>query len=134
MSNTKFERTVVRNTKILGLATFAWVFSMAIATFGPEFFWESKLMTLIAILVHTGFGLGMILANMKHISALDELQQRIQLVAMGISLGVAVVIGLSLSLLESSDILPFQAEISFVVVLVSITYMVTLLVANKRYG
>ncbi len=131
---TEFERTILRNTKILGLATFAWVFSMAIATFGPKFFWESMGITAFALLVNTGCGVGMIIANMKHIRALDELQQRIQLVAMGMSLGVAVVFGLALSLVETSGLLPIEADISYVVFLICITYMVTLIVASKRYG
>ncbi len=134
ITKTDFERTVKRNTRILGVATFAWVLSMAFAAFGPEYLWQSRWLSFFAILANALFGVGMIVANMKHISALDELQQRIQLTAMGISLGVAVVFGLSLSLLETTGALPIKAEIAHIVVLISFTYMGTLIVANKRYG
>jgi len=133
-AKTEFERTIVRNTKILGMATLAWVLSMAVASVGPEFVWQSKWLTLLAIVVNAGFGVGMMMANMKHLRALDELQQRIQLIAMGISLGVAVVFGLSLSMLETTGVLPIEADISHVVVMISLTYLATLTVATKRYG
>ncbi len=133
-TKTTFERTLKRNTKILGLATIAWVLSMALASFGPGSLWDAKGITALAIALNAAFGIGMMLANMRHIRAQDELQQKIQLIAMGVSLGVAVVLGLSLSLVETTHLLPIKVEVAHVVLLVGLTYMVTLIVAMRRYS
>lgn len=132
-AKSSFKRTLIRNTRILGVATSAWVLSMAVATFGPGNLWHYQGMSLAMILLNMGFGVGMILANVRHLKALDELQQRIQLIGMGISLGVAVVFGLSLSILEDTGLIGFQMDISFLVILIGLTYLVSVLIATKRY-
>ena len=75
----------------------------------------------------------MILTNIKHINSMDDLQRKIQLDAMGIALGVGVVGGLSYSLLDTTNLISKDAEISFLVILISITYMLGLLIGTKRY-
>ncbi|MDN3648416.1 hypothetical protein QWZ13_05785 [Reinekea marina] len=136
MTNTvekSFEAKVKRTTKILAIATLGWVLTTALVTFGPEFLWQPTWITFFAICINSLAGVGMIIANIKHISSLDELQRRIQMIAMGISLGVAVVFGLSLSMMETSGAWDIEFEISHLVVLISFTYMGTLITLNKRY-
>ncbi len=80
------------------------------------------------------FGAGMIWANIKHISVLDELQKKIQLDAMGIALGVGIVGGLSYSVMDIANVISSDAEIGFLVMLISVSYMIALLVGKKRYA
>ena len=75
----------------------------------------------------------MILANKRHINSLDELQRKIQLEAMGISLGTAVVFGLSYSLLDTTNVITYNADISHLVILIGITYLASILIGNMRY-
>lgn len=122
------------NEKQLKLWTLLWVLSMAIATFGPIFFWKGNTtLSAIVILINVGVGAGMILANRKYINSLDELQKKIQLDAMGIALGVGVVGGLGYSLLDQTNVIGKDAEIGFLVLLISLTYMIGSLVGQKRY-
>jgi len=76
----------------------------------------------------------MIWANIKHLLVLDELQKKIQLDAMGIALGVGIVGGLSYSVLDIANVIASDAEISFLIMLISISYIVALLVGKKRYS
>ena len=52
---------------------------------------------------------------------------------MGIALGVGVVGGLSYSLLDQSNVITQDAEIGFLVMLISLTYMIGTLIGQKRY-
>ena len=124
----------VKNTAHLGLWTAAWVVTMAIATFGPVFIWSSnKPITILAILINLAIGFGMILANIRHLKGLDEMHQKIQLEAMGLALGVSIVVGLSYSLLDTTDLIPFDAEIAFLVILMSLTYGAGIFAGLRKY-
>ena len=123
-----------QNTVKLALWTWSWVATLAIATFGPKFIWDGHIfLTVFAILVNLGNGILMILANKNLFNSLDELQRKIQLEALGITLGLAVIAGLSFSLLDQTNLIPFDAEIGFLVGFIGITYMVALLINRKRY-
>lgn len=129
--NEQFKKVV----KNLALWTLLWVFSLAMAVFGPKFLWEQNTnWSILAIVINTGLGAGMIWANIKHLSVLDELQKKIQLDAMGIALGVGIVGGLSYSVMDITNVISSDAEISFIVMLISISYSIALLVGKKRYA
>ena len=124
----------MNNTKELRLWTFAWILSMAIATFGPQFLWnEESIGTLLAIIVNLILGVRMILANRKFINSGDELQKKIQLESLGLTLGLAVIVGLSYSLLDQMNLISGNAEISILVLFIGITYLVTMTVNNRKY-
>ncbi len=123
-----------KNTLNLAIWTGAWVISMAIVTFGPLFLWqENPTITLIGILINLGIGIGVIYANKKHLNSLDELQRKIQLEAMSITLGVAVIFGLSYSLLDTTNLIGYDAEISHLVILIGLTYLAGIIIGNLRY-
>ena len=52
---------------------------------------------------------------------------------MGLALGVGVVGGLSYSLLDTTNVISHNAEISFLVILISLTYLISVLIGLKRY-
>lgn len=135
MEKERVSKQVKKSTKQLAFWTFAWVATLAIATFGPKFIWnESTVWSIVAIVVNTFFGAGMIWANVKHLSVLDELQKKIQLDAMGIALGVGIVGGLSYSVTDIANVIATDAEIGFLVMLISVSYMIALLIGKKRYA
>ena len=124
----------MKNTKELRLWTLAWTLSMAIATFGPQFLWNEKSVgTLLAIIVNLILGIQMILANRKFINSGDELQKKIHLESLGLTLGLAVIVGLSYSLLDQKNLISGDAEISVLVLFIGITYLVTMTINNKKY-
>jgi hypothetical protein len=124
----------MKNTMRLAFWTVCWTSSMALASFGPKEIWEGNtILTVIAVLINLGCGIRIICAHISHLKDLDELQKKIQLEAMGIALGVGIVGGLSYSLLDITNLISNDAEISFLVILISLTYLTGLLVGQKRY-
>ncbi len=126
---------VNRNTLRLGYCTGAWLVTTALATFGPQFIWhDNTLLTASAIFINLAIGLATILANKHHLQSLDEMQQKIQLEAMALSLGVGFVCGLSYSLLDQSNLMAADAEISHLILLMGLTYLAGTVIGNRRYG
>lgn len=104
----EWEAATVKNTVRLGIWTAAWVISLAI-------------------------GVGMILANKHHLQGLDELQRNMQLEAMAVSLGVGLITGLAFSTMDVVNLIHFDAEISHMVLLMSITYAISLAISRRKY-
>ena len=135
MKQENYHTQIKKTTKNLAIYTALWTISMAVATFGPKFIWEgNKTLTFIGVLANAIFGVFMILANIKHLKGLDELQKKIQLEGMAIALGVGIVGGLSYSLLDTTNLIAQDAEISFLVILIAITYLASVLIGQKRYA
>lgn len=123
-----------QNTRNLAFWTAAWVLTMALVSFGHKLLWnENQWISLSVIVVNTLIGIGMILANKKYLLGLDELQRKIHLEAMGITLGIVLVAGLSYSMLDVTNLIGYDAEISHVVILMGITYMISVLIINNKY-
>lgn len=132
----KIPRAKLERKNIINLAlwTGAWLITMAISTFGSKHIWESNAMISgFAILLNFLVGLGMIYASVKHLNSLDELQRKIQLEAMGITLGLAVIAGLAYSSLDQVNIISYNAEISHLVILIGVTYFAAVLIGVSRY-
>jgi hypothetical protein len=131
--NRGWQANVRTQTRKLGYWTLAWVLTMALATFGSKFLWESSvLVTVAAISLNLLIGIGMIMANRDQLRSLDEMQQKIHLEAMAITLGVGLVAGLAYSNLDISNVITFDAEIAHLVVLMSLTYLATLFTLNRK--
>ena len=123
-----------KHLKNLGLWTWSWVASMALATFGPKFIWEEQIaLTAFAIITNLVNGVLMILANRKLFNHYDELERKIHLESSALTLGLTVIVGLSYSLLDQTNLISFDAEISNLVLFVGVTYPTTLLINRKRY-
>lgn len=134
MKENTWNTQLKKNTKKLAIWSMLWTVSMAFATFGPKFIWDENVaLTILAVIINALLGLGMILSNIKHINSLDDLQKKIQLDAMGIALGVGVVGGLSYTLLDITNLITADAEIGFLVIFISLTYLVAVFIGQKRY-
>ena len=118
----------------LALWTWTWVATLALATFGPKFIWEGNMgLTIGGIVLNLANGIVMILANGKLFNHLDELERKIQLESLGLTLGLTVVVGLTYSLLDQTNLISGDAEIGILVGFVGITYMISLLINRRRY-
>jgi len=135
-----------KNTLRLFFWSVAWVLATAgwavISTsaffeqiaFGSKNLWNFKtLLIIISVLVHIGLGLGMIRAFKQYLLELDELQRKIQLDAMALSLGIGLVLGSSYELLGDIKLIPFQLEIPHLIILMCLTYCVGIILGNRRY-
>jgi hypothetical protein len=133
-ASSDWEKNTVKTTVRLGFWTLGWVVTMAIANFGPKLIWQfNDSVTIVAILLNLAVGAGMILANKRHLNGLDELQQKIQLEAMALSLGVGLIVGLGYSNLDVSNIISADAEISHLVILMGLTYLAGVIAGTRKY-
>lgn len=122
-----------KRTVRLAIWTWAWVASLALATFGPKFIWEQQILTIFAIICNLIIGILMILANRNLFNHYDELERKIHLESLAFTLGATVVVGLSYSLLDTTNLMNADAEIGFLVGFIGVTYMVTMLINRYRY-
>jgi len=122
------------NTITLRTWTIAWVVTMAIAAFSPKFIWDyNTAITIIAIVINLVVGFRMLVANRDYLRGLDEMQQKILLDAMALSLGVGLVVGLSYELLEDVKLITFQPEIAHLVIVMGITYLIAVISGHRKY-
>jgi hypothetical protein len=130
----EWEATARTNVRHLAYWTGSWALTIAIAGFGPKFLWDyNSGISILAILVSTIVGAGMILMNRKYTNGLDELHRRVTMDAKAIALGVGVVGGLSYSMLDAANVISFDAEIGHLVMLMGLTYFVAFIVGSIRY-
>jgi len=123
-----------KNTLRLGGWTGAWVLATAGAAFGPRFLWDfNTLPTILGVLIHIGIGFGMIRMFRQYLLGLDELQRKIQFDAMALTIGVGLVVGSSYELLEDIKLIPFEPEISHLIILMCLTYCIGIILGNRRY-
>lgn len=130
----KWVSNTTRNTTRLKCWSFSWVVTIALATFGPRFIWDfATLPTILGVLLNLGIGFGMIVANKQYLQGLDEMQRKIFLDSCAITLGVGLVCGLSYEMLEDIKLIPYEPEISHLILLMCLIFMTTTFVGNRRY-
>ena len=112
--------------------TLAWLLSLALARFGPESIWAYHTgLSVLGIVLNLVIGAGMIIANKAYLRGLDEMQQKIFLDATALSLGVGLICGLGYEQLEDIQLITFQPEISHLICLMSVTFIVGIEWGNK---
>ena len=137
MSNKLYKMKEERKKRMTQLAiwTWTWVSTLALATFGPEFIWAADSpLTIVSIVINFINGALMIWANRNLYNHYDELERKIHLEAMALTLGVAVIVGLTYSLLDQKNIIQSDAEIGILVGIIGITYGVAMGINTKRYS
>src|ERR1700733_14266272 len=118
---TRMQTNVIRLFRWNG----AWGAATALMAFGPKFLWNKALVfTLLAIGLDVAVGVGMILANKNYLAELDELQRKVQLNSMGITLGVGLIAAAPFSVMNAYHVIPFRADISHLVLLMAVTFLV----------
>ena len=129
-----WEATNTINATVHGLWTGGWLLTTALAAFGPKYLWDfDTLPTVLAALLNLGIGFGMIMATIRHIRGQDEMQQKIFLNASAFALGTGIVCGCSYDLLEGTKLIAFQPEISHLIILMALTFVVAIIIGHRSY-
>mgnify|MGYP005989546805 CR=1 FL=1 len=123
-----------QKVKRLALFTALWVVSTALLAFGPKFIWDFQTtLTIVAVFINLAMGGLMIFANRAHLHSLDEMQQRIQAEAMALSLGVGLVVGGCYEILEDVKLISFEPEISHLMIIMCLSYMIGVIKGGVKY-
>jgi hypothetical protein len=112
----------------------AWVLTTALAAFGPKLIWDfHTVATVLGVLLNLAVGLGMILATKRHLQGMDEMHQKIFRDAAVLALGVGLVCASSYELLEDIRLITFEPEVSHVIILMTLTFLVGMIIGNRKY-
>lgn len=123
----------IKNANIVNLWALAWAISLGLISFLSKYQWYSPgFPTILAFTIQTGIGIGMLLAFIRFLKNLDEMERKIQLDALALSVGVTVVAFASYSILEKSGIVP-DLKSSYLIALIALTYMAGIVFGRIRY-
>ena len=122
-----------KSTKNLIVWTLAWTGTLAILTFASNQLLGSLMLTKIAFVINFAVGIGMIIANKNLINNFDELQRKIHIEAMAITLGLAVVVGISYEISFDFNIINSEPEGEYLIMFIGITYIISVLINNRKY-
>ncbi|MCH8219506.1 MAG: hypothetical protein IH892_22350 [Planctomycetes bacterium] len=125
-------RFVKNNIRLLGWV-FAWVATMVFADKAELYQWySSDFISIVAIVINAGIGIGMIVTYVRFLKESDELQRKIQLDALALAMGIGLVGSFTYSLLVTAKFI-IDAEISDIILLMVLTYIVGIIVGQVRY-
>ncbi len=123
---------VKNNVRLLSWV-FAWVVTLVLADKAELYEWHSSaFISIAAIVINAAIGLGVIVVFMRHLKGLDELQRKIQLDALALSMGVGLVGSFTYSLLVTAKFV-IDAEVTDIILLMTLTYVVGVIVGQVRY-
>ncbi|MBI1354182.1 MAG: hypothetical protein GC160_07535 [Acidobacteria bacterium] len=112
----------------------AWLAATALMKFGPRFLWEeASPLTLLAVGLNVAVGVGLILAHKRYLAELDELQQRVYLNALAVTVGVAVVASIPFSVLYAYHVVPVRPDVAHLVGLMGLTFLAAFVYGSVRY-
>lgn len=118
----------------LSFWTLSWVLSEALVIYGHRELWAGiAWVTALAFVLNLFFGLGMVWAYRNLTNLLDELQRKIQLESMGLTLGLTLVAGVGFSVLDITDLIPWEAKVGYLILFMGICYIASIWINTKRY-
>ncbi len=122
-----------KQIKIMLAWTLAWVASLAFLTGAENSLWDNIIFTQIGLIINLAIGIGMIIANKNLFKTYDELQKKIQFEAMAITLGLAVVVGLTYEVSFDFGVINSEPEFEYLVLFISFSYIASNIINSRRY-
>ncbi len=119
----------------LVLWTFAWAATLALAKFGPQRLWDPSQQpaSWAAVAVNLAAGVAWIVAFTRFLRALDELQRKIMLDALGITLGVGWVLGFSYVVADTAGLVARDVSIAVLPALMGVVFVAAFAAGKFRY-
>ena len=114
--------------------TLLWVLSEALVIYGHRELWAGMAwLTVSAFVMNLFFGLGMVLTYRNLMNLLDELERKIQFESMGLTLGLTIVFGVGFSVLDITNLIPWEAKIGYLILFMGFCYIGCMWINTKRY-
>ena len=122
-----------KQNKVLLGWTLAWVLSLAFLTGAENTLWNDLIYTKIGLLINLVIGIVMIVAHKNLFKTYDELQKKIQFEAMAITLGLAVVVGLTYEVSFDFGVIDKEPEFEYLMLFISFSYIASTIISAIRY-
>ncbi len=118
----------------LTIWTLAWAATLALARYGPTHLWDSQpVASWAAVAVNLAAGVGWIFAHARYLRGIDELQRKIMLDALAVTLGVGWVGGFAYIVADNAGLIAYDASIAVFTMLLAVVYMIAIGVGHFRY-
>jgi len=122
-----------KQTKVMLGWTIAWVVSLAFLTGAENTLWNDLIYTKIGLLINLVIGIVMIVAHKNLFKTYDELQKKIQFEAMAITLGLAVVVGLTYEVSFDFGVIDKEPEFEYLMLFICFSYIASTIISAIRY-
>ncbi|MFT5789879.1 MAG: hypothetical protein ACI8SJ_002000 [Shewanella sp.] len=123
----------VKNANRVNLLALMWALTLMISSYlAEEGMLDSPLTIAIAFGIHTIIGIAMLLSYQRFLIQLDEMERKVQLGALALAVGVAIISFSSYSILAKTGTLP-PLNSSYLIALMALTYMVGIIKGRLAY-
>jgi hypothetical protein len=117
----------------LALGTLGWTATLAVARFGPHHWWDGDVLSWLAVIVNLIAGLGWIITFSRYIRAIDELQRKIMLDALGITLGAGWMVAFAYVVADGAEIVSLDLDVAALSVVMAAVFLAAIGAGNFRY-
>jgi hypothetical protein len=129
-----YQSRILKNILELLSWASAWLGTCALMSFGPRFLWDrTSVLTLLAVGLNVCVGVGLIVVHKRYLASLDELQRKVYLDALSITVGVVLIVSVPYAVLDRLNIVHLKAEVSDLLILMTVTFLVSLFTGTLRY-
>lgn len=133
MKLSDYDSRSIRDNLVLVTWVFAWMAALTVADKAALYgWWSAEWLTMLAIAVHVAIGIGMIFKFMSMLRGMDDLQRKIQLEALSLSLGISMVGCAAYSLLVTWGYI-VDEEVTDIFMLMCVSYAASSLFGVWRY-
>ena len=132
-NQTRGDQEALRSVARLALWTLAWAATLALARFGPTHLWDSQVASWAAVAANLAAGIGWIVAHARYLRGIDELQRKIMMDALAVTLGVGWVGGFAYVVADAADLVTRSVGAGVFPALLGVVYMVAIFASNIRY-
>ena len=129
----EYDRRSIRdNLKVVGWIL-SWMATLVVSDKAALYdWWSSEWLTLLSIAVNAGLGLWVIRTYVKLLRGMDDLQRKIQLEAIALSLGITAVGTITYSLLVTWGYIQDE-EVNDIFLLLCVSFSFSLILNSVRY-
>lgn len=126
-------RAAATATLVLAAATLAWLATLALARFGPGLLWGRDLagVSWAVVAVNLVAGAAVIVAFTRYLRRADELDRKIMLDALAVTLGVAWVTGFAYVVANAAGLLTL--DIAALLAAPGVVFLLAVVVGRIRY-
>lgn len=123
----------IKNANRVNLLALLWMVTLLLSSIGSEYAWYNTMLVIsIVFIVHTSIGVVMVFSFRKFLSELDDLERKIQLDALALSVGVTIISFSSFSILSKAGIIA-ELDQSSLIALIAVTYMIGNIAGRIKY-
>ena len=123
----------LKNANRVNLIALLWALTLMLSTYLSEIgMLESSLLLGIAVAVHSFVGISMLLSYKHFLTQLDEMERKVQLDALALAVGVAIISFSSYSILANTATVP-PLNSAYLIALIALTYMVGIIKGRLAY-